>query len=920
MRTKGDNTMNRIRAFLTTTILFLFLYALTGCTENKTYKIGVSQCSQDDWRMKMNDEINREIMFHEEAEVEIRSADDNNAKQIDDIRYFADNGFDILIVSPNEAAELTPVIKDVYEKGMPVIIFDRNIVGDTYTARIGVDDVGLGRSAAHYALHLLGPGKNAIEIFGLRGSTPAEDRHKGFMEEYTSGGGNLIAGGAADWNQEDAIPLADSLLRLYPDVDLIYAHNDRMAIGAAEVAHRLGRDSIKVIGIDAAPSIGIQAVADSVIDATFLYPTEGQRLIRTALAILKGEPYERETILPVSSAVDLSNADILLLQNEALKEETGKMKILKNRIDDYWAQHSSQTSLFYASIVIILLLFGVVFLVLRTFWQHKRHQAVLVEQNRMLEDERDKQKQLNDKLREATQSKLMFFTNVSHDLRTPLTLISEPVAQLSEAENLTSQQHTLIKIADKNVRILRRLINQILDFRKYENDKMNVTLTETDLGAAVGEWMESFHSLARKRCMKLTLKKPADESGLTLAMDVEKIERVFFNLLSNAFKYTPENGEITVAYEITGTEVTISVADTGEGISERDLGNIFDRFYQVDRVHPNGSGIGLSLSKAFVELHGGRIEVQSTVKKGSVFTITLPVRHVADSASELRKTISSAEVEAELDLTETEVTFDEEKPLVLIIDDNKDIQQLVGELLKENYNIMTASNGNAGIKKAMKYVPDLIVCDVMMPVMDGLECCRRLKEEVTTSHIPVLMLTACSMDEQRVQGYESGADGYLAKPFSNAVLQSRCASLISNRKRIREIWESTRTVSVKATEKARPAKETSMTDLDNDFYNRFLEIFRAEMGNQNTSVDSIAAKMGFERSQFYRKIKALTNYSPVELMRTLRLKHARYLLATTDKTISEIAYETGFSTPAYFTKCYRDAYGETPSELRNRNK
>ena len=346
-------------------IPFILLLLLSACSDDKVYRIGVSQCSQDDWRAKMNEEINREIMLHEDAIVEIRSADDNNARQIEDIRYFAENGFDIIIVSPNEAAELTPVIKDVYESGMPVIIFDRNILDSTYTARIGVNDKGLGRSAAHYASHLLGSGAKAIEIFGLRGSTPAEDRHEGFATEFTAGGGTILASGDGEWNKEDAIRVADSLLSLYKDVDLIFAHNDRMAIGASEVAARRKLDNIKIIGIDAAPNIGIKAVADSIIDATFLYPTEGHRLIRTALAILKGEPYEKEQILPVSSAVDLSNADILLLQNEALKEETSKMKILKAQIDDYWAQHSSQTSLFYASIAIILLLFGVVFLVFR---------------------------------------------------------------------------------------------------------------------------------------------------------------------------------------------------------------------------------------------------------------------------------------------------------------------------------------------------------------------------------------------------------------------------------------------------------------------------------------------------------------------------------------------------------------------------
>ena len=905
--------MNR---FFSHCLLLGIIFILWGCTESKTYRIGVSQCSQDDWRAKMNDEINREIMFHEDAVAEIRSADDSSAKQIADIRYFVDNGFDIIIVSPNEAEALTPIIKEVYEKGIPVVIFDRNINGDTYTARIGVDDRGLGRSAAHYALHLSGKGAKAIEIYGLKGSTPAEGRHEGFVSEFEKNGGTLLTSVASNWNKEDAEAAVDSLLEIYSDVDLIYAHNDRMAIGASEVARRHGRRDIRIIGIDAAPNIGIKAVADSVIDATFLYPTEGHRLIQTALAILKNEPYKKETILPVSSAVDLTNADILLLQNEALKEETGKMKLLKAQVDDYWAQHSSQTSLFYASIAIIVLLFGVGFLLLRAYWQRSRHQKELLARNRLLEEEKNKQTQLNEQLRIATQSKLVFFTNVSHDLRTPLTLIAEPVAQLAEAGNLTPQQSTLIRIANKNIKILQRLINQILDFRKYENGKLGLTLTETDFSRVVGDWMESFYSVARKRDIKLTLVGPAQETPVVMAIDVEKIERVFFNLLSNAFKYTPDNGSITVSYESDGDNLTFRVADTGEGISDRDLGNIFDRFYQVDRINPKGSGIGLSLAKAFVELHGGSISVESTLNVGTEFTVKLPVRHVSETVAEADRTIAREDAGAELDNIESDFTFDDKKPLVLIIDDNRDIQKLVGELLAPDYNIIAAPNGREGVRLAARYVPDLIICDVMMPVMDGLECCRRIKEEVSTSHIPVLMLTACSLDEQRVEGYESGADGYLSKPFNSSVLKSRCASLIANRKRIKDLWQSG-PFPVTSDRRPKAIESLGTTDIDSDFYRRFLDILMKEIGNQDLNVDMIASKMGLERSQFYRKIKSLTNYAPVELIRRLRLQRGRELLLTTDRTVAEIAYETGFSTPAYFTKCYRDAYGETPSQARN---
>ncbi len=898
---------------------FMMLLPLTSCREEKHYRIGISQCSQDDWRSKMNDEIHREIMLHPEAEVEIRSADDSNEKQIADIRYFKENDFDIIIAAPNEADAITPIIKEVYESGIPVIVFDRDINGNTYTANQGVDNYGIGTAAAQYAYSITGDKAKVIEIYGLAGSTPAIQRHNGFVDEAAKLRMDIIDSAHGNWNYEDAAVVADSLLSLHPDVDLIYAHNDRMAIGASEMAQKKGMD-VKVIGIDAAPEIGIKAVADGIIDATFLYPTEGYKLIRTALAILEGKPFERETTLPVSSAVDKTNADILLLQNESLKEESAKIKLLKSQVDDYSNRHSAQTTLFYAAIVILVLLFGLLFMVLRAFWLHKRHQKELVEQNKLLAQQRDTEKKLNEQLNAATQSKLVFFTNVSHDLRTPLTLIDEPVEQLEMADYLTPQHHALIKIASKNVKILRRLINQILDFRKYENGKLTVNLSEVHIAELMRDWTESFNAIARKRDIKLNVDILID-SSVTLAIDVEKIERVFFNLMSNAFKYTADNGKIHLVCSCDDSQLIFSVEDTGQGIAVEDLGNIFDRFYQVDKIHPNGSGIGLSLAKAFIELHGGSINVESILGKGSKFTVTLPVRHVSENAAtNVSRMITDSEVNAELGNIELETVNDgDDKPLLLIIDDNADIRKMIRELLSADYRIIEAANGKDGIRLASKYVPDLIICDVMMPVMDGLECCRRIKDEITTSHIPVLMLTACAMDEQRIQGYESGADGYLSKPFNSKMMSMRCENLIENRKRIKNLLGATQEVKASAPKaEERPAAPDVQPDIDNEFYARFVEHVNKEMGNPDLNIDTLAAKMGIGRSQFYRKIKALTNYSPVELLRKMRLTKARELLATTDRSISEIAYGVGFSAPAYFTRVFREMFDESPSEMRTR--
>ena len=699
---------------------------------------------------------------------------------------------------------------------------------------------------------------------------------------------------------------------------MVYAHNDRMAIAASEVAKRLGLN-IQIIGIDAAPEIGLKAVADRVIDATFLYPTEGYRLIRTALAILEKRPYDKKIILPKSSVVDLSNADILLLQNESLKEETAKIQALKLQVDDYLDRHATQTYYFYLIVIILVLLSGVLFLLLQAFWQRKRYQNELLAHNLQLEQQRDAQRVLNEQLKQATHSKLTFFTNVSHDLRTPLTLISEPIEQLERATNLTDQQQLLVRIAHKNIHILKRLLNQILDFRKYENGKLDLHLQEVRLVPLLREWIEAFQSIARKQNIRLSIDLHIDED-FSLAIDPEKMERIFFNLLSNAFKYTPNNGKIRLSCQADAQQLTFSVEDNGAGISKEDLTHIFDRFYQVDKIHPQGSGIGLSLVKAFVELHDGSIRAESELGSFCRFTVTLPIRHLEERNTIQAEVpvLSASEVDTELGSVEQKpAAIRPDDPLLLVIDDNDDIRCLISVLMKDEYNVIGARDGKEGLHLATKYVPDLIICDVMMPVMDGLECCRRLKEELSTSHIPVLMLTACSLDEQRAQGYESGADGYLSKPFNSQVLKIRCHNLVENRKRIKALWKETKSGLPEQKEHEIP-KPTLSGDVENQFYARFLEVVKAEMGNAELSVDQLAASMGLGRSQFYRKIKALTNCSPVELLRNLRLKRARELLLTTDKSVSEIAYEVGFSAPAYFTRCYREAYHETPTDLREK--
>jgi len=875
-------------------------------------RIGVSQCSDDDWRRKMNEEILREAMFHDNVEVEIRSAGDSNDKQIADLRYFVDNDFDIIVAAPNEAEALTPIIKEIYESGMPVVLFDRDIHGDSYTAFQGADNAEIGRYAVNKALAYVGKGGKVLEITGLGGSTPAEERKRGFDTQAEADGLEILARADGKWNYEDAATKVDSLLAIYPDVDLIYAHNDRMAIAAKETARKHGRGHIKVIGIDAAPNIGIQAVADSIIDATFVYPTQGYQVIRTAAAILAKQPFDRIKIFRNPIMVDTTNANVLLRQDEALREETNKINVLSGKIDNYWKQHSLQTAILYGAVVILILLAVVIFLLMRSYWSHRRHRIEVERRNTELADRNDEISRLYQQLQDATQSKLTFFTNVSHDLRTPLTLIADPVAQLAQSPDLTPGQHTLMQLANKNVKILMRLVNQILDIRKFDNGQLKLKLANVNFGSLLADWGAAFANAAKKRHINFKVDADTSQSMVT-AIDVDKMERVVFNLISNAFKFTPENGTITVDARRDGKNIVVKVTDNGCGISDADIKQVFDRFFKTDNVNPQGSGIGLALTKVFIEMHSGSITVESKEGAGTEFTVIIPVAQVEDEP-ETKPTADPCADAIELitlDVDEEEAKTDGD--VVLVIDDNPDICTFVKSILIDKYTVIRAASGAEGIRKASKYIPDLIICDVMMPGLDGFETCRRLKGEVVTSHIPVLLLTACSLDAQRTEGYECGADGYMSKPFDSKMLLARCESLIKNRKLVNE---AVRPDSPRPD--ATPRAAAPKHDIDDEFYARFMSVVEAKMANSELTAEDMADALGMSRVQMYRKIKALTNYSPTELLRNIRLKRAAILLKTTEATISEVCYSVGFSSPSYFTKCYKEYFGEAPSDTRSR--
>ena len=900
----------------------LFILALTSCKrDTPRYVIGMSQCSDDSWRHKMNDEILREAMFYEGVSVEIRSAHDDNRRQQEDIQYFIDKKVDLLIVAPNEAAPITPVVEEAFDKGIPVIVVDRKILSDKYTAFMGADNYEIGREVGKYLAAKLGGKGNVVELTGLSGSTPAMERHQGFMSAISRYPDiHLLARADAAWEREPGRIIMDSLLRIYPKIDAVYSHNDRIAPGAFEAAEKLGRaKDIVFVGIDALPGKGngVELVLDSVLDATFIYPTNGDKVLEMAMNILEKKPFARETTME-TAIVDPVNAPVMKLQTTHIAELDKKIETLNGRISGYLSRYANQQVVLYGSLLVLLLVAGLLLVAYKALRVKNRLNIELSKQKKQLEEQRDtlsEQRdqliQLSHQLEEATHAKLVFFTNISHDFRTPLTLVADPVEQLLADKTLSADQHRLLLLVQRNVNILLRLVNQILDFRKYENGKMEYTPASIDMLQCFENWNESFLAAARKKHIRFSFDSMPDTDYHTLA-DVEKLERIYFNLLSNAFKFTPENGKVTVrlfAQEKEGQNFfRFTVANTGSLISAEHICSIFDRFYKID-MHHAGSGIGLALVKAFVEMHGGTIQVESDERQGTIFTVDIPVCSCASVADTLSLEASGQELPVEFseDEEEQEPSYDSSRMSVLVIDDNADIRSYVHGLLNVEYSVIEAANGSEGIRKAMKYVPDLIISDVMMPGMDGIECCRRLKSELQTCHIPVILLTACSLDEQRIQGYDGGADSYISKPFSSQLLLARIRNLIDSHQRLKQFFGDRQTL----------AKE-DICDLDKDFVEKFKKIIEEKMSDSGLNVEDLGKDMGLSRVQLYRKIKSLTNYAPNELLRMARLKRAASLLASSELTVAEIAYEVGFTSPSYFTKCYKEQFGESPTEFLKR--
>ena len=924
-------------------IYVAIIVLLTGCAQQpRKFVIGVSQCSEDTWRDKLNDELKMGEYLNDSLIVKLASSNDDNVLQNKQVNQFIDEGVDLLIVSPNQLSAISKAVERAYDKGIPVILYDRKTNSDKYTAFIGCDNYTIGKSMGTFiAQQLQGKGR-IVEIRGLEGSSPALERHRGFMDAIKPYPGlQVVASEGGNWKEEGGIQAMKRILKQTQDFDYVFAHNDCLAWGAYVAARQMRvKRNYKYTGVDgmATEGGGLELVRDGIFEASYLYPTKGDEVIALAMKILKHQPYERDNYLS-TSIITQANAALTLMEARDAERQTHNLKTLHKQVNQYLSDYNSQKVMLIGLCLFLFVCLAAAALVFRGYLIKVKLNETLAKTNGELKrlnvelgEKNGELKRLNEEVLELTHSRLVFFTNISHELRTPLTLIADPVEMLLEDSGIKGKSRELLKMVQRNALALQQLVSNILDFRKIQNGKMELKLYRFDIVKTLTMWVGDFQLTAERKQIRLHLDVDDLKGSHEMIADQEKISRIVFNLLSNALKYTPAGGEIFVSLKDEGANLRLDVRDTGKGISQDEADKIFERFFQAKGA-ASGTGIGLALVKSFVELHHGEARVESEPGKGSDFIVVIPREQEGDSqvihndvdivdnsvnaSASTGKNVVDESVLQYIDdgdrshgKVQQLVSENTNRPTVLVIDDNTDIRQYERTLLQDEYVVLEAADGKEGLAVALKEVPDLVICDVMMPVMDGLEFTKQLKTNTATSHIPVIMLTAKNLEEHRAEGYEHGADSYITKPFHSKVLLARIENLLRQRQLLKNLYQG-------AQEAEKEISESHLEDRDKQFLKQLQAIIQKNLSDSEFGVEDMGQQIGLSRVQLYRKVKAMTGSSVVDLLRKARLAKARRLLETRSMSVSEVAYEVGFSAPSYFTKCFKEEYGMLPGDVGN---
>ncbi len=893
----------------------------------KKYKIGFSQCGEaDKWRKAMLAEMTRELSFHPELELIYKQADDNSLKQVEQVKELLSEAIDILIISPNEAQPLTPIVEEAFNKGIPVIVVDRKIASTLYTNYIGADNYQIGKMAGEYVASLLNKKGNIIEVTGLPASSPAIERERGFADgigPYPDL--KIIKKVNGEWTKPKASLTVKQLNNDLQRADLIFAHNDVMALGSHEAAKNGGNEHAKIIGVDAlsGSGAGMEFVSEKILTASLLYPTGGTECIRNAVKILNHESLPKQTILQ-TLVVDSTNVRMMKLQNEKIITQQHDIENQSEMISEQKRIYNNQRTFLYILICSLGLAIFFAGLLFYSRLLNKKINKKLALQNEEISQKSEKLIEMSAKAEAAHEARLNFFTNISHEFRTPLTLITGPVEEMLKQPKLLPSARQQLSLIHKNAIRLLRLVNQLIDFRKIEFNKMKVRATETDLVTFTTDVVQVFHDIALKRnidCRLLT-----KERTIPIWIDGSIMDQILFNLLSNAFKFTGDNGSILVSIEKNNENnlAVLQVEDTGIGMTEEEQNHAFELFYQGDHENHKGSGLGLALTKELVSLHHGTISLKSRKGKGCTFTIFLPLGKSHFSADELKEQEFPIHHQPEnennfllSDLLPARIMEQGEQvtdhtileSTILIIEDNPELREFLKIQLANNYEIVEADNGISGLQLALDHLPDLILCDIMLPGKDGITLTNQLKADIRTAHIPIILLTAKASSEQQVEGMRSKADAYMTKPFNFSFLDNTITSLLANRHKVKEYFTSGIPVGIRT---------SGHKPTDRKFIATFKAIVENNIANDKFAMEDICKQMIISKVQLHRKVKSLLNSNINEYILTARLQKAKYYLQHEELSVAEVAYKTGFSSPGYFSTVFKTKLGISPTVFKEK--
>ena len=910
-----------IYSFLT---ILLLSTALLGCIKkkevNKRYKIGFAQAQGgDNWRESMLKEMQREVSFNNEIAFYFRDAQANSQKQKEQIQELINLKVDLLIVSPHEIQPLNAILEKAYDSKIPIVLIDRRINSEKYTAFIGASNYEVGQNAGKYTVAILKGRGKVLEITGLNTASPFIDRDKGFIDIISKNKGIELIAKIND-HEANFEKKLDSFIKKNKDLDVIFAHSDYIAKNVYQICKNNGVErKIRIIGVDglSVEGMGMDMVASNQFKATVLYPTGGQEAMRTAINILEKKPFKKENTLE-STLIDSTNVKILQQQARKVIEQQNEIDSRQLKINQQILISKNQTNIILAisiTLAIALILSSVFYYL---FKENKKISRKLMAQKDEINSQKNKLEKLVTQLKEATDAKFNFFTNISHELRTPLTLIIGPLEDTLVSSRLHFTLKNNLELVQRNAFRLLKLINQLMDFRKIEEGKMEINASTQVLGDFVFEISNEFKDLARKKHISLNMNDKT--AGLNIDFDQSMIDKVLFNLLSNAFKFTEENGtiNITIDQDKEQENAIIEIEDNGIGMSTEDVEHAFDVFYQGHSSTFKGTGLGLALSKELIKAHNGNIIINSKKGSGTCFTITLPFKQ--------NKGLRAIEYNDDKNLKETHIYTTDVLPhnyekvttktsenlaSILIIEDNDDLNSFLSNRLEGRYEVLTAKDGNEGMNKAFDVVPDLIISDIIMPGMSGLKLAEILKNDLRTSHIPIILLTAKTSIEDQIEGMKSFADLFISKPFNLKYLEESIVSLLRNRAVLREHFIS---------ELPSESRSNSSNKLDRKFISEFTSLIESNLANEDLSVDDIYKGLGISKIQLYRKTKALLGFSVNDYILSVRLQKAKYLLMNEDLTISEVAYKVGFSTQAYFSTVFKSKFSVTPTEFKESSK